>query len=58
MERVFVVGSDNRAVLRLVTTGARRGNQVEILSGLDDGDRVILALPAGMQEGQLLEIQP
>ena len=58
MERVFVVGNDNRAVLRLVTTGARRGNQVEILSGLDDGDRVVLAQPAGMQEGQMLEIQP
>jgi RND family efflux transporter MFP subunit len=58
MERAFVVGGDSRAVLRLVTTGARRGNQVEILSGLDDGDRVILAPPAGMQEGQMLEIQP
>jgi RND family efflux transporter MFP subunit len=58
MERVFVAGSDNCAVLRLVTTGARRGNQVEILSGLDDGDRVIVAQPAGMQEGQMLDIQP
>jgi len=58
MERVFVVGSDNRAILRLVTTGARRGDRVEILSGLDDGDQVILAQPAGMQEGQMLEIQP
>ena len=58
MERVFVVGSDNRAVLRLVKTGDQRGNQVEILSGLDDGDRVILAPTAGMREGQTLEIQP
>jgi multidrug efflux pump subunit AcrA (membrane-fusion protein) len=58
MERVFVAGSDNRAVLRLVKTGARRGSQVEILSGLDDGDRVILAQTAGMREGQTLEIQP
>jgi len=34
-----------------------RGNQVEILSGSMTGP-VILAQPAGMQEGQLLEIQP
>ena len=58
MERVFVVESDNRAVLRLVKTGTRRGEQVEILSGLDDGDRVVLAQPAGLREGQTLEIQP
>ena len=58
MERVFVAGNDNRTVLRLVRTGARRGSQVEILSGLDDGDRVILAQKASMREGQTLEIQP
>jgi RND family efflux transporter MFP subunit len=58
MERVFVAGADNRAVLRLVKTGARRASRIEILSGLDDGDRVILDPPAGMQEGQPLGIQP
>lgn len=58
MERVFVVGNDNRAVLRLVKTGARRDDRVEILSGLDEGDRVVLAQPAGMREGQMLEIRP
>jgi RND family efflux transporter MFP subunit len=58
IERVFVASSDNRAVLRLVKTGARRGSQVEILSGLDDGDRVILTQSAALYEGQMLEIQP
>lgn len=55
MECVFVVGEGNRAVLRLVKTGAARGDRVEILSGLDDGERVVLAPPAGLREGQPLE---
>ena len=58
MERVFVAGDDNRAVLRLVRTGVVRGDRVEILSGLDSGERVVLAPPAGLREGQLLEVQP
>lgn len=58
MERVFVAGPDNRAVLRLVKTGARRGDRVEILSGLDEGENVVVAPPAGLREGQPLEIQP
>lgn len=58
MERVFVAGDGNRAVLRLVRTGAARGDRVEILSGLDAGDRVVAAAPAGLREGQRLEIEP
>jgi multidrug efflux pump subunit AcrA (membrane-fusion protein) len=58
MERVFVVGPDNRAVLRLVKSGATRADRVEILSGLDDGERVVVAPPAGLREGQTLELLP
>ena len=58
MERVFVVGENNRAVLRLVKTGATRGERLEILSGLDAGERVVVAPPAGLREGQTLEILP
>lgn len=57
LERIFVVGPDNRAQLRLVKTGAARGELVEILSGLDDGERVIAGAPAGLIEGQPLEIE-
>jgi hypothetical protein len=56
MERVFVA-SDGRAVLRLVKTGATRGDRVEILSGLADGERLVLNPPAGLHEGQALEVQ-
>lgn len=58
MERVFVAGEGNRAVLRLVKTGATHGDRIEILSGLGDGERVVLAPSASLREGQPLEVQP
>lgn len=58
MERVFVVGEGNRAILRLVKTGAAVGDRVEIVSGLDAGERVVFNPPAGLREGQPLEILP
>jgi RND family efflux transporter MFP subunit len=58
MERVFVAGEGNRAVLRLVKTGAARGDRIEVLSGLDEGERIVLTPPVGLREGQPLEVQP
>ena len=58
MECVFVLGDGNRAVLRLVKTGAPRAAGIEILSGLDDGERLVLTPPAGLREGQPLEVEP
>lgn len=58
MQRVFVVGEGNRAVLRLVKTGAVRGDLVEVLSGLDEGERVVVAPPPGLAEGRPLEVEP
>jgi RND family efflux transporter MFP subunit len=58
MERVFAVSDNGRAALRLVKTGPHRDEHVEILSGVRDGDRLVLSPPAGLREGQLLEIRP
>ncbi len=58
MERVFVTGAGPRAVLRLVKSGAVYGDRVEILSGLDAGERVVINPPAGLREGQPLDILP
>lgn len=58
MERVFVAGEGNRAVLRLVKTGAVHGDRIEILAGLDDGERIVLSPPSGLREGQPLEVLP
>jgi len=57
MERVFVV-EGGRAVLRLVKTGAAQGGRVEVLSGLSEGDRVVVGPPAGLREGRRLEVAP
>lgn len=58
MERVFVIGAGSQAVLRLVKSGTVQGDRIEILSGLDAGERVVINPPAGLREGQTLEILP
>jgi RND family efflux transporter MFP subunit len=55
MTKVFVA-EQNQARLRLVRTGAKYGEQVEILSGLQAGDKVIVAAEKRLQDGQPLEI--
>jgi hypothetical protein len=42
---VFVVDGEERARLRAVTTGARTEDGVEILAGLSQGERVVVAPP-------------
>lgn len=51
LEQVFVA-HDGRAVLRLVKIGAQTGEQVEVLSGLMPGDRLITEHPADLRDGQ------
>jgi membrane fusion protein, multidrug efflux system len=58
MERIFVAGEGNRATLRLVKTGAAHGDRLEILAGLDPGERIVLSPAATLQEGQPLEFLP
>lgn len=58
MERVFVVSSDNRAALRLVRTAGRHDAHIEILAGVDAGERVVVSPPAGLRDGQPLEVTP
>ena len=57
IERVFVVGGDGRAVLRLVRTGPRRADRVEVLSGLAAGERVVLS-PGVLRDGRRVEVAP
>ncbi len=58
MERVFVVGPGPRAELRLVKTGARHGDLIEIAAGLDSADRVIVNPPATLRDGQPVAVAP
>ena len=57
MERVFIV-ENGRAVLRLIRTGEQFGDDIEILSGLSGGEKLVLTAPAGLREGQPLEVLP
>ncbi|HVS53073.1 MAG TPA: efflux RND transporter periplasmic adaptor subunit [Opitutaceae bacterium] len=58
IERVFIADAGNRARLRLVRTGAARDGEVEILAGLDAGERVVADPPATLRDGDPLEIAP
>jgi RND family efflux transporter MFP subunit len=58
MERVFVVGADGRAILRLVRSGRTEGDRVVILAGLNENERVVIDPPATLREGQPLEALP
>jgi membrane fusion protein, multidrug efflux system len=53
---VFVV-EDAAARARLVTTGRRANAAVEILSGLNHGERVIVPVPPGLADGARVEVR-
>ncbi|HIJ78823.1 MAG: efflux RND transporter periplasmic adaptor subunit [Desulfobulbaceae bacterium] len=57
MERVFVA-RDNKAELRLVRIGMQQGNMVEILSGLNPDEQVVVVNGTHLIDGQPLEIMP
>ena len=56
MERVFVV-EDNKAILRLVRTGAKQDNYLEILTGLSEGETVITKGNLTLLDGQPVVIK-
>ena len=41
LQAVYAIDANQIASLRYVTLGATSGNQVEVLSGLQDGERLI-----------------
>lgn len=57
LERVFVV-ADGSVQLRLVRTGAVRGDLVEILAGLSGGEAVVLNPPPALRDGTRVTPQP
>lgn len=54
MERVFV-NDQGHARLRLVRTGADLGDTVQVLSGLDAGEQVVVNPPSTLRDGQPLQ---
>ena len=57
METVFVVENDT-ARLRLVRTGRRSDAEVEILSGIEAGDRVVIDGTHNLRDGQPVTLPP
>jgi membrane fusion protein (multidrug efflux system) len=55
-QSVFVVSSDNIVEQRLVKTGRRRPGEVEILQGLQPGERVITEGMQKVRDGQAVTI--
>ena len=56
VQKVFVVdGGVARG--RLVTTGARQGGTVEILSGLSKGEKLVAPVPATLADGGKVEVR-
>jgi len=49
---IFVVDSANILRLRLVTEGTPRGGETEILSGLADGEQIVVSDVRDLQDGQ------
>ncbi len=58
LEAVFVVDGGQTAALRLVKTGKRLGDRVEILSGLADGERVVVRGAERLADGQPVTVGP
>ncbi len=56
ISRVFVV-RDGSAYMRIVKTGEHHADSLQVLSGIEDGDTVILNPPANLVNGQKLEVR-
>jgi RND family efflux transporter MFP subunit len=58
MRAVYVLDAGNIATLRYVTTGSALGQQVEVLSGLESGERVAVAPGDRELAGKRIEPRP
>jgi multidrug efflux pump subunit AcrA (membrane-fusion protein) len=56
LQSVFVV-EDGVARTRLVTTGRRTKDAVEVLSGLSAGEHVVLPVPPALLDGARVEVR-
>ncbi len=54
---ILFIAVDSRAQLRLVKTGKVFGEQVEIVSGLEPGEAVIVTKPSSLRDGQPIEVE-
>ena len=53
---VFIVDADNTARFRLIRAGQEIAGQVEVISGIGDGTRLVVAPPAQLTNGSPVEL--
>jgi hypothetical protein len=58
IEGVYVVERNNAAMLRLLKLGALSGNQVEVLSGLQNAETYVLEPGPELKDGVRVEVIP
>ncbi len=56
--RVAVVGTDNKVTLRPITIGHDYGTTLEILTGVDPSDRIIVNPADSLEDGQTVNVAP
>lgn len=56
MELVFIV-NDGKAQLRIVRTGKHIGNEVELVSGVEAGEKIVVEGATGLMDGQPVALQ-
>jgi RND family efflux transporter MFP subunit len=56
LQSVFVIDS-GIARTRLITTGQRQPDLVEVLSGLSEGEKLVYPLPSGLADGAAVEVR-
>ena len=52
---IYIVDPDQIARFRLIRTGQSLGNTIEVLSGLQEGARFVVAPPPGFSDGIKVE---
>lgn len=56
--QIAVVGSDGKAHLRSITIGRDYGASLEVLTGVDANDRIIINPADSLEEGQTVNVAP
>ena len=54
--RVAVVGADGKVALQPVTLGRDYGNSLEVVSGLDGDEQIIVNPPDSLEAGQTVRV--
>jgi RND family efflux transporter MFP subunit len=57
LQGVYVVGADNVANLRFITMGKRSGDSLEVLSGLEPGERLVQSVEGRELAGRKIEVR-